>query len=257
MKAFVFYEPPVVAPKIYKALPELTAIFDQVYIPNTEGDGYSLQGVNKDKLRPLYWPIPFREVLMPYWSQKERQRKVVVINSNRRPRKNKREYYSTRIEATAYLAGIDAIDLYGRGWDRSLWAKESRWWPYWRHHSALQKVYKGPCPSKWDVLSKYEFCLCFENNPMAGYVTEKLFHCLYAGTIPLYLGAPDITSIIPPSCYIDCRRFSNWAEMWEYTKNLSTSEIDDMRNAGRDFLTSTQSKRFYYSLNEIFDIAAE
>lgn len=40
---------------------------------------------------------------------------------------------------------------------------------------------------------------------MTGYMTKKLFDCLYVGTIPLHLGAPDISSLIPPEAYIDCR----------------------------------------------------
>lgn len=66
LAAFVIMEPPVVVPSLYEALPRLTAIFDRVYVHNTNGDGYSLEGVDTSKLHRLYWPIPHDDVLEPY-----------------------------------------------------------------------------------------------------------------------------------------------------------------------------------------------
>lgn len=41
---------------------------------------------------------------------------------------------------------------------------------------------------KYDLLSQYKFNLCFENSISEGYVTEKLFQALVAGTMPIYWG---------------------------------------------------------------------
>ena len=86
---------------------------------------------------------------------------------------------------------------------------------------------------------------------MNGYITEKLFDCLYAGTIPLYLGAPDISQYIPANVYIDCRRFSSWDEMWHYVRDLPPSEADAFRTAGRAFLQSEMGRRFYNGLDAV------
>lgn len=253
LSAFVIMEPPVVAPKLYKALPSLTAAFDHVYVHNTHGDGYSLDGVDVGKLRKLYWPVPYNNVLEPFWSIKNRQHRIVVINGNHNPRFRAKELYSTRIEAMASLAKLDAVDLFGRGWNE-WWSPKSMWPPYWMNRKMLMSIYRGACSSKFEVLSRYKFCLCFENMAMDGYITEKIFDCLYAGTIPLYLGAPDISQIIPDNAYVDCRKFSSWNQMWEEICNMPESQIESMKQAGLDFLASKNGLCFYNSLNDIFEI---
>lgn len=247
LKAFVIMEPPVVAPHLYQALPELTSAFERVYVHNVDGDGYSLAGVQQEKLRRLYWPLPYGKVLEPWWSQRDRMQRIVVINGSHRPVSFDREQYSTRIDAMTALAPLAALDLFGRGWER-WWSREARWMPYWRNRGTLMSIYKGACVSKFEVLQRYKFCLCFENMAMNGYITEKLFDCLYAGTIPLYLGAPDILRYVPENVFIDCRKYRSWNEMWDEVKNMPASRVDSMRDAGRQFLGSELVRPFVDSL---------
>lgn len=251
LQAFVIFEPPVVAPQLYRALPQLTVAFERVYVHNTEGDGYSLQGVDRSKLRKLYWPQPHKDVLLPFWNQDDRQRRMVMINGNHKPTSFEGELYSKRIEALAALAKFGKVDLYGRGWER-WWSRNSLWLPYWRHRGALMSIYKGSCSSKYEVLSRYEFALCFENMVMKGYITEKIFDCLYAGTIPLYLGATDIAELIPEEAYIDCRQFASWEQMQEVLMSMPDEQIQSMKEAGRAFLNSEQGARYYDALLSIF-----
>jgi len=51
--------------------------------------------------------------------------------------------------------------------------------------------------AKGGELRRHLFALAFENSNVAGYVTEKYFQCLAAGTVPVYLGAPNIGSFSP------------------------------------------------------------
>ncbi len=248
--AFVIMEPPVVVPSLYEALPRLTNVFDRVYIHNINGDGYSIEGVDTAKLHRLYWPIPHNDVLQPYWGHSVRMKRVVVINGSHNPHGRSREQYSLRIEAMAELSNAGVIDLYGMGWDK-WWSREALWLPYWRNYRALMSIYKGKCASKFEVLQNYEFCLCFENMRMDGYITEKIFDCLYAGTIPLYMGAPDILDYIPEDVFVDCRKYLTWTEMWEDVATLSTEKINEMRIAGRNFLRSDMANKFYDSLEHI------
>ncbi|MEY4075639.1 MAG: hypothetical protein RIQ69_9 [Pseudomonadota bacterium] len=252
LKAFVIFEPPVVDPNLYRALPELTEAFECVYVHNTTGDGYSLEGVDVSRLRQLYWPQPRDKVIERYWERSERLDRIVVINGNHIPRKVPNELYSKRIEAMVALAPLGIVDLYGRGWAK-WWSRASMWFPYWKNRKTLMSIYKGECDSKYEVLSQYKYSLCFENMAMKGYMTEKIFDCFYAGTVPLYLGATDISDLIPEDVYVDCRRFDSLGGVQEFLVRMTDLELQAMRKAGREFLWSLQGKKYVNSLSSIFD----
>lgn len=253
LKAFVIFEPPVVAPEIYHELPKLTQYFEKVYIHNTIGDGYSLTKVDASKLAKLYWPQPFNNILPNVWNNEERLHKIVIINGNHKPNSYHNELYSKRIQAMSALSRYNMIDLYGRNWDR-WWSRSSLWWPYWKNFKKIMAIYKGPCESKYQVLSKYIFSLCFENMAMDGYFTEKLFDCLYAGTIPIYMGSKSVVQYLPPDIYIDSRIYKNWAELVHYIKMMTNEQIKQYRIAGKKFLQSGYFKPYYCSLEKIFNI---
>jgi len=227
-------------------------MFEHVYVHNTHGDGYSLDGVNQSKLKKLFWPQPFNHVLHPFWDNIDREKKIVVINGNHKPASRNNELYSKRIEAMVHLAKQGAVDLYGRGWDR-WFSRSSMWMPYWKNRTKLLSIYKGPCESKFEVLSRYEFSLCFENMTMDGYMTEKLFDCLYSGCIPIYYGAPDVTNYIDPSIYIDFTAFNNEDELFTHVMSLPQTSIDEMKRNGRQFIQGMEMKLFYDSLSSSFD----
>ena len=92
--------------------------------------------------------------------------------------------------------------------------------------------------NKGETLGKYTFALCFENQILKGWITEKIFDCLFCGTIPVYWGAPDIEDVIPEECFIDMRRFAGYAELRSYLKSLSAAEVRAYREQARAFLES-------------------
>jgi hypothetical protein len=253
-RAFVIMEPSLVAPNLYAALPELTRLFETVYIHNIDGDGYSLKDVDQSKLRRLYWPLPFNDVNLQFWANTNRLRKLVVINGKHLPVGAPNELYGTRIEAMLDLAGQNAVDLYGNGWDR--W-RDKRWLlrpSYWRIRHGIRRIYRGRCDSKHEVLSRYVFCLCFENMAMKGYISEKIFDCFYAGAVPIYLGAPDITDYLPAGSFVDARNFSSWSDLWRYLHALSATQIEQMRQAGRAYMSSARLSPFYSSIDDILSV---
>lgn len=251
LKAFVIMEPPVVAPHLYDALPTLTRLFERVYVHNAHGDGYSLAGVDASRLRHLFWPAPFSDVLAAQWGNPDRLNKLVLINGKHLPRGRPGELYGHRIEAMLALGAKGRLDLFGRGWDR--W-RDRRWLlrpSYWMMRHRVASIYRGACDSKYQVLSKYNFCLCFENMEMRSYMTEKLFDCLYVGTIPVYLGAPDIEDFVPAETFVDARRFRSWESLWTHLESLDPTELTRMREAGAAFVRSERARPFFHSLDDI------
>lgn len=91
---------------------------------------------------------------------------------------------------------------------------------------------------KASTLAGYTFALCLENMVLPGWITEKIFDCLCAGTVPLYLGDPRIAEVVPPECFVDLRDFSDYAALSAYLHALSPAEVESMREAGRDFIGS-------------------
>lgn len=253
LKAFALFEPPAVAPHLYRVLPKLTEYFEQVYVHNTVGDGYSLRGVNQSKLKKLWWPQPFDDVLPEHWNRVERANRIVVINGNHIPRSLHRQLYSRRITAMVELSKFGVVDLFGMGWSK-WWSHRSMWPPYWFNYGRLMSIYRGSCGSKFETLSRYRFSLCFENMAMQGYLTEKIFDCLYSGTVPLYLGAPDIDALVPKEAFVDCRNYSSWSQLWESVRDMPDSQWQAMREAGRDFLRSEAGRRYYTSLDTMLGI---
>jgi hypothetical protein len=88
------------------------------------------------------------------------------------------------------------------------------------------------------VLRLYRFSICYENAVFPGYITEKPFDCWFAGCIPVYLGAPDVSSFIPDNTYIDKRNFPNYKDLYHYMKTLSPAEYQAYLAAIESFVNS-------------------
>lgn len=104
--------------------------------------------------------------------------------------------------------------------------------------------YRGFTPNKQKTLRQYDFNLCFENCDEDGYITEKIFHALIAGCVPLYWGGGKfLPETVPSSCFINCRN-RDPAEIHQRIKTMPQEEILAFRNAGIDFIASADADRF-------------
>lgn len=147
-----------------------------------------------------------------------------------------RELYADRLAAIRYFARYDDFHLYGYGWDQPV-HRAGR-----ATQTAVRRANRGEIApglrAKRAVLSRYRFAICYENTVFPGYLTEKLFDCLLAGCIPVYWGDPAVAEQVPSGCYIDCRQFSNLAELDRYLQQLGPEAVDDYLEAAADFLAS-------------------
>ena len=76
---------------------------------------------------------------------------------------------------------------------------------------------------KMSLISKYLFTIAIENSLEYDYVTEKLWQPLAAGSIPIYLGAPNIEEWLPcpkSSCIINLRNFNSVADVAKLINEL-------------------------------------
>ncbi len=107
----------------------------------------------------------------------------------------------------------------------------------WFHHHACTPMdvygrppmdtpnYRGECADKLSTLAQYRYALCFENtyDPVwsKGYLTEKLFDCMAASTIPIYYGCSNVDELVPTDCFIDFRRFTSLADLDLFLQGLT------------------------------------
>jgi hypothetical protein len=85
-----------------------------------------------------------------------------------------------------------------------------------RNMSLGATVQRGPeerYPQKYILLKHYKFLLAFENTQEWDYVTEKVYHGLVAGTIPVYLGAPNSDHFLPLHSVINTDNFTSAREI--------------------------------------------
>lgn len=121
--------------------------------------------------------------------------------------------------------------FYGGGWD-------SGPLPFGTRRSALLKAWKGTIGDKKKALKGAKFNFCSENCSSPGYVTEKIFDALLAGTVPVYFGAPDIGDFVPREAFIDGPSFSSLRALRRYLKGMDPATYLQLLGAGRDFLRS-------------------
>jgi hypothetical protein len=215
---------------MYRAIPRLQEIFRSVY-SWTDPESLSSLAPGPLRLKPFCLPMPHESVLEPYWSRGDRSGAVMVAG-NKRAVLREGELYTERLRALSSLASSGAIDLWGRGWDRGLGEQEEEF------GGAVRRSYRGPTPDKYETLSRYAVAICYENMILPGWITEKIFDCFYAGTVPVYWGAPNVNDFIPDECFIDRRSFADDAELQRFLEGLSEYDLRDYREAARSFLDS-------------------
>ena len=236
LTAFYLFEVIVVDPQMYYATPDIARYFRNVYSWTT-ADQLRPLVPNVPPLRPFRIPMPFSAVIEPHWSRTDR-RGIVIVNSNKRAALSSGELYTERLRALKYFAERGGIDLWGRLWEKGLGELDAEF------GEAVRASWRGPVDDKYEATSRYQFAICYENMVLDGWITEKIFDCLYAGVVPIYLGAPDIATAVDPACFIDFRQFGSYPELERYLASLSDADLARYRAAGRDYLASAQFAQF-------------
>lgn len=165
------------------------------------------------------------------------------------------DLYSQRIKTIRWFEqhAPQDFDLYGQGWDKpaalsgllgKVINKIQRYIPNLSGRVFFPS-YRGKVVSKLETLQKYRFCICYENvRDLPGYITEKIFDSFFAGCIPVYWGASNITTYIPQDCFIDRRNFSNHEELYHFMVSMAEPEFIAYQIRIAAFLRSDKAKPF-------------
>jgi hypothetical protein len=187
---------------------------------------------------------------------KNKTRFCAIIAGNHY-KKHSDELYTHRVKAIRWFEKNhpDKFDLYGKGWASEIYKRpsvgiltkmlcRSKYFQE-RLDDTYFKSYKGEVRSKIEVLSHYKFSICYENvRDVEGYISEKIFDCFFAGTIPVYWGAPDIKEFIPDNIFIDKREYPTYESLFERLNGITTEEHEKyLKNIG-SFLESDAMYKF-------------
>jgi alpha(1,3/1,4) fucosyltransferase len=84
--------------------------------------------------------------------------------------------------------------------------------------------------SKYEILSRYRFNLCFENSTFPGYYTEKLLQSWVGGCIPLYYSDKWFLHDFNPRAAINRCNFASLDEFVEHVASVdaSPSKLDEL-----------------------------
>jgi alpha(1,3/1,4) fucosyltransferase len=143
------------------------------------------------------------------------------------------------------------LDLYGFGWDRINFGSKLPFRILNRFNISPKIIgksypsYKGSIKRKRPILEKYKFSLCYENvKDVPGYITEKIFDSMFAGCIPIYLGANNIQDHIPQNCYIDRRNYKSMKSLYDFIASVNEDEFYKYTANIRNFICNSGIKPF-------------
>lgn len=106
--------------------------------------------------------------------------------------------------------------------------------------------------TKLDTIKTYKFTLALENAIAEDYVTEKFYEPLIAGSVPVYLGAPNIEAFAPgENCFINAADWESPAALARYLIEIAGDEA-----AYASFL-EWKTKPFRASFSALLDRAEE
>lgn len=119
---------------------------------------------------------------------------------------------SGREEYLEELMKYTAIDSYGRILKNCVMEEDKGW------------------ESKIALYSRYKFVIAFENSIQADYVTEKLYDPLLAGSVPIYLGAPNVDEYLPgQDCIIRADQFESPKALARYIEQCYSDRHEYMK----------------------------
>jgi hypothetical protein len=141
-------------------------------------------------------------------------------------------------EAERYMP--DLLDVFGAGWN----GEQISWCPLYPNRPYRCQRVEAKA-SKHELSAEYRFVMAYENFcGRRGYISEKIFDALQAGSVPVYLGEERIVEFVSPKAFVDARNFRTRRELLAYLQSCPELEWREMREAGQRFLRSAAFESF-------------
>jgi len=135
-------------------------------------------------------------------------------------------------------------DIYGDGWPAGISQESSG---FQSAHSSRLNWWTR----KLQILSDYRYNLCLENTAANYYCTEKVWHAIQAGTLPIYSSQnTTIFETFPKNSFIDVAEFRGPEELVECLKTMSEAEYINRMNSCRETFDVCISERKKTVANE-------
>ncbi len=216
------WEPPTVQPHLYKK--RFQDLFSKIYTwDDSLVDGKKYFKFHYPRLRPMLENLPSFE-------ERKLCTQVIAYKKSKHPL----QLYSEREKIIRFFEQKEesCFEFYGFGWDA-------------QKHKSYKGTINGTTVDKLEVLKTYRFSICYENmQGIKGYISEKIFDCFAAGTIPIYLGASNIEEYIPKECFIDRRHFSSDESLFSFLCAVSKDDYETYLKNIRTFLDSEKGACF-------------
>lgn len=247
---YIDYEPPTGHAKKHEqeSIRELSRLFKSVitYDDDLAGTGNFIKGnvATFHADRPInITHFKNRKMICMVTSNTTNDYIIAVLNNYNHTRYyNKRNIkyhpkaiYHKRIQiADYYLQNHpDDFDLFGLFWPER-----------------FNKVCRGFLEKykKIQKLSEYKFAITFDSyTNQNGYISEKIFDAFFSRTVPIYLGANNVTDYIPRQCFIDARDFKSYDELHDYLSTMSEAEYNKRLHAIEKFILSKGFHNYFSS----------
>lgn len=233
-----FFESPLINPFNFMKL--FHNFFILIY---TWDDSLSILGKNYKKFfLPKIEPEPFTPM------EFKKKKFITTVLSNKKSlglfkflSPFKKDLYEERRRAVGYFDknASFSFDLYGYGWNSpAKFSFREYVFGYEKYKSYAGEVDQQ---KKYMLINNYKYYLAFENAAASGYITEKIFDCFKSGTVPIYLGAPNISKYIPKETFIDMSKYKNYEDLHNYLNSINADKYNSYLKAAKKFLFDKRS----------------
>jgi hypothetical protein len=128
-----------------------------------------------------------------------------------------------RAEITLFGNSLDKVDIYGQGSSNNISLEDSTF--------QLKSTEQFWGDRKLDILQNYHFNLCFENSTINYYCSEKIWHSILTGCLPIYYGEGNaIYEDFPRQSFLDYCDFNSPQKLFNYIDAMKIDEYNQRMN---------------------------